>query len=151
MPRAKKPNEDFEITIIKLLLSVLNERTGKKTNPRAGKEGAFSRSGLGIHENLHVFWPLAQKGVQEFGRGGIVSDTTVPPVEHEGGKGHPFAYLPSSVFEKQGWEDVMRMVNQYDPTWKFVVVLLKPENRESAYRVGVPSQKNTDNQLPIPR
>jgi hypothetical protein len=30
-----------------------------------------------IKENLHVFWPVAQQGYEEHGRGAIVVDTTL--------------------------------------------------------------------------
>ena len=47
-----------------------------------------------IRENLHVFWPAAQQGQEEFGRGAIVVDTTSRPT----GEGHPFGYLPMLAF-----------------------------------------------------
>lgn len=90
-----------------------------------------------IQENLHVFWPAAQRGHQDFGRGALVVDTTSRPT----GAGHPFAYLPEGGIEKMDDQDALRMVRAYDPTWEFVTVLLKSQERVSTYRVGVPSQK----------
>ncbi len=99
-----------------------------------------------IHENWHIFFPAARAGFEQAGRGAIVTDTTVAPVEHEKGKGHPFGYLPLSLIEghkeESVWGDVVRMVRGYDPTWELVCVLLK-QSRESAYRVGAPSQRPT--------
>ena len=88
---------------------------------------------------MHIFCPAAAKGFEESGRGAIVSDTTTL-VKHEGGESNPFAYLPASEIEQQEWNDVIRMVKAYEPDWEFVCVLLK-QGRESAYRVGVPSEK----------
>ena len=86
-----------------------------------------------IRENLHVFWPAAQQGQEEFGRGAIVVDTTLRPT----GEGHPFGYLPQQKVEEVGDEDAQRMVREYDPGWEMVTVLLKPHDRVSVYRVGV--------------
>lgn len=90
-----------------------------------------------IQENLHVFWPAAQLGHEDFGRGALVVDTTSRPT----GAGHPFAYLPEAGVVKMNEPDALRMVRGYDPTWEFVTVLLKSQERVSTYRVGVPSQK----------
>ncbi len=94
-----------------------------------------------IQENLHVFLPAAQQGFQASGRGALVIDTTTL-VRHEKGKSHPFVYLAEkAIEEKESLVDALRMVRAYDPSWEFVTVLLKPQDRESTYRIGVPSQK----------
>lgn len=92
-----------------------------------------------IQENLHLFFPAAQQGFQEVGRGALVTDTTTL-VKHPGGESHPYFYMSLSGVEEQQWGDVMRMVKAYDPTWELVTVLLK-QGRESVYRIGVPSAK----------
>jgi len=89
-----------------------------------------------IKENLHVFWPAAQREYEEFGRGAIVVDTTQRPT----GEGHPFGYFPQGMVEQTGDEDAQRMVTEYDPAWEMVTVLLKTDNRVSVYRVGVISR-----------
>jgi len=86
-----------------------------------------------IRENLHVFWPVAQRAYDELGRGAIVVDTTSRPT----GEGHPFGYLPQEKVEETGDEDAEPMVREYDTTWEMVTVLLKPQDRVSVYRVGV--------------
>lgn len=86
-----------------------------------------------IGENLHVFWPAAQRGYEGFGRGAIAVDTTSRPT----GEGHPFGYLPQEKVEETGDEDAQRMVREYDATWEMVTVLLKTQDRVSVYRVGV--------------
>ncbi|RLC64269.1 MAG: hypothetical protein DRI48_07765 [Chloroflexi bacterium] len=91
-----------------------------------------------IWENLHVFWPTAQQGYKEFGRGAIVVDTTC----HPAGKGNPFIYLPQGYVEETDDIDAQRMVREYDPTWEFVTVLLKLQYRVSVYRVRIPSQRS---------
>ncbi len=92
-----------------------------------------------IGENVGVFWPAAQSGFKAAGRGAIVVEigTRIP---NGGGEGHPFLYMPAPTLAEQKWEDVMRLVNGYDPTWEFVTVLLK-DRRESAYRVGIPAAR----------
>ena len=89
-----------------------------------------------LRENLHVFWPLAQLGYQEVGRGAIVVDTT-DLVAHPGGVGHPMGYLDQETIAHQGDEDTQRFVGEYDPTGEFVSILLKPQDRQSTYRVRV--------------
>src|SRR5574340_1829954 len=81
-----------------------------------------------VGENMHLFWPAAQQGFQKAGRGAIVADTTTL-VEHEGGKTHPYLYLPWDVFEeyhKEGLfsQEDLRLVSEYQPEWEFVAVLL---------------------------
>lgn len=89
-----------------------------------------------LRENLHVFWPLAQLGFQEVGRGAIVVDTT-ELVAHPTGMGHPLGYLDKETIAQQGDEDTLRLVGEYEPTGEFVSVLLKPQDRQSSYRVRV--------------
>lgn len=105
----------------------------------AKRERASDLSWIG--ENLHIFWPAAQKGFQEAGRGAIVVDTTTRPT----GQGNPFLYLAEAGIEKLNDADALRMVRAYDPTWEFVAMLFKSRDRVSTYRVGIPSQnKVTD-------
>jgi hypothetical protein len=89
-----------------------------------------------LRENLHMFWPLAQLGYQEVGRGAIVVDTT-ETVTHAGGVGHPTGYLDQETIAQQGDEDTQRLVGEYEPTEEFVSVLLKPQDRQSTYRAQV--------------
>jgi hypothetical protein len=85
-----------------------------------------------IKENVHVFWPAAQRGYAEVGRGALVVDTTSQPVK---GAGHLFGYLPQEAIEQQDDENTQRMVREYDPSAEFVTVLLKTKDRMSSYRV----------------
>ncbi len=44
-------------------------------------------------------------------------------------------YLPRELAEQTGDEDVARMLKEYAPEREFIVLLLKPEERTSTYRV----------------
>ena len=112
------------------------------TERERGRFPAWAETGragdLGwIRENLHVFWPAAEMGYEELGRGAIVVDTTSRPT----GEGHPFGYLPQEKVEETADEDAQRMVREYDPAWELVTVLLKSHDRVSVYRIGVISRK----------
>ena len=89
-----------------------------------------------LGENLQVFWPVAQTGYEEVGRGAIVVDITSRPT----GEGHPFGYFAQETLEEIGDDDTQRMVIEYDPAWEMVTVLLKTHGRSSTYRVGVVSR-----------
>ena len=89
-----------------------------------------------IAENLDVFSAIAFVAFEDEGRGAIVIDVTSQPVP---GAGHPFGYFAQETIERQDDDDITRIVAEYDPTQEFVVVLLKPQNRTSTYRVGIVS------------
>ena len=86
-----------------------------------------------ITDNLGLFWPVAQHGYTEYGRGAIVVDITLRPT----GAGHPFDYVPQALVEQHGDEDCQRLVRQYDPCGEFVASLLKAQDRVSSYRLRV--------------
>ena len=85
-------------------------------------------------ENLDVFSTIASVVFENTGRGAIVVDTTSQAMH---GAGHPFAYFNQETIEGQDDEDIRRVVAEYDPTQEFVVVILKPDNHTSTYRVGI--------------
>lgn len=93
-----------------------------------------------IGENTHVLLPAAKLAFEESGRGAVIVDTNtvVKQGEHSG---NPMYYLPAQQIQQNAWLPAIKMVHEYDPSWEFVAVLLK-ENRESAYRVGVPSARH---------
>ena len=84
-----------------------------------------------IVANLHVFVPVAEAAFKELGRGAIVVDTTSRPTR----EGNPFGYFPQEQLLQYEDEDINRLVREYDPETEFVVVLLKPSDRTSSYRV----------------
>ncbi len=61
----------------------------------------------------------------------IIVDATSRPT----GEGHPFGYFPQSFIEQYEYDDIKRMVRDYDPDNELVVVMLKPEDHISTYRV----------------
>lgn len=95
-----------------------------------------------IRENMRVFWPAARETFERVGRGALIVDTNVVE-RQEGHAGNPIYYLPAQQIEENAWLAAIKMVREYEPSWEFVIVLLK-KNRESAYRIGIPSQKKDD-------
>ena len=91
-----------------------------------------------IGENLQGYWKAARSGYEADGRGALVADTTVKPT----GGGHPFGYVAQKQIRQFGGHDEIRMVAAYDPSWEMVIVILKPKDRISSYRVGIPGQQS---------
>jgi hypothetical protein len=87
-----------------------------------------------IGEKLDQFRATAMSAFVASGRGAIFVDTTFEPSP---GAGHPFAYLAQEQVDEIGHEDTKRMVTDYDPVQELVVVLLKPGDRISTYRIGL--------------
>jgi hypothetical protein len=58
-----------------------------------------------LAENLPVFWPVAQAGFDEFGRGAVTIDTTKQP---EPDKGNPMWYLSQELVNEHFSEDEQR-------------------------------------------
>ena len=92
-----------------------------------------------IMENLDVFWLFASHAFAETGRGAIVVDTAVQPIP---GAGHPVGYFSQQRIEDNALtatkdERIRRMVAEYHPTQEYVLVLLRPGDVASAFRVGI--------------
>lgn len=89
-----------------------------------------------VGDNLHVFRSVAESAYAEVGRGAIVVDTAVSTrsADRESG-GNPFSYFAQVVFESGDDEDIKRMVRAYNPARELVIVLIKPDQRVSMYRV----------------
>lgn len=85
-----------------------------------------------IIENFSVFRPVAADAYAAQGRGALVVDVTARPT----GVGHPFAYLSPAELERIRDADLQRMMREYNPEEEFVIVLLKPRDRMSMYRVN---------------
>jgi len=91
-----------------------------------------------IAENLPGFWSTARAAYEAEGRGALVVDMTVRPT----GGGFPFGYVAQEQIRQFGGQDEVRMVAVYDPSWEMVIVLIKPRDRISSYRVGIPGQQS---------
>ena len=87
-----------------------------------------------VQANRELFWAVASLAFDDVGRGAIVVDTTLQLIP---GQGHPLAYFSQERIEAQNDEDTGRMVAEYDPATELVLVLLKPNERSSTYRVCV--------------
>ena len=109
----------------------MSKGRGSKVPGWAWQERPFDHAR--IIENVHVLWPAAHKQYQVLGRGSIVVDTTVQPT----GAGHPYTYLTQQRIDEMRDRDAQRMVREYDPAAEMVVVLLKPKDRMSVYRLRV--------------
>ena len=94
-----------------------------------------------LGENLGLFHQVAVAALAELGRGAIVVDITETPVP---GAGHPFGYVSQEQIDLAGDEDTKRLVREYIPDQELVVMLLKPFNRTSSYRVrALPGQRDS--------
>ena len=91
-----------------------------------------------IRENLQIFWPMAQEGYKEVGRGTLAVDTTRTFV-HPEGIGHPLGYFPQEAVERLGDPDTQRLVREYQPDQELVTTLFKSAERVSSYRLLVVS------------
>ena len=86
-----------------------------------------------IDENLEIFILASAVSYQEIGRGAIVIDTVSRPVADAG---HAFGYVDQEEIELAGDENTKRLVREYEPAQQeLVVMLLKPFNRTSSYRL----------------
>ncbi len=94
-----------------------------------------------VRANRGIFYFLASLSFLESGRGAIVVDTTNELQD----TGHPSAYFTQEMIEQDLDEHTQRMVHEYDPEKEFVVVLLKPEEKTSTYRVRQQPKKPSGN------
>ena len=82
-----------------------------------------------INENLATLTLFARTNYQTVGRGVLVIDhsesgKTDPPVDYL-----PLLDLPADD------EDTRRMVREYDPSEELIVLLMKPDDLVSSYRL----------------
>ena len=98
-----------------------------------------------IQENLDVFEVAAKVAYEGAGRGAIVVDTTIQPLPDSG---HPFAYFSQEQVEEYDDKDITRMVKTYNPQHEFILVLLKPEDRTSTYRIRPQQQSGRQRGMP---
>lgn len=89
-----------------------------------------------VEENLHVLGPLAQSEHNDWGRGLVFVNTDKISVEPE----RSFGFLTQAELEEFESEDVLQLVEEYDPQTEMVVSLVKYEGQGSAYRVPLDSQ-----------
>ena len=91
-------------------------------------------------ENLDIFRSVAVEATARHGRGAVAVDLVRPPVDG----GNLCIYWPQNHIDAYAGEAVCGLVREYDPEAEVVVMLLKPGDRISAYRLRVREQ------LPLP-
>ena len=84
-----------------------------------------------IAANLPNFWSAAILAYQDLGRGAIVVETNFRVPQG----GHPIAYLTEDQIARYEDEGINRLVKGYTPEEELVVILLKEQQRTSAYRL----------------
>lgn len=82
----------------------------------------------------------------EYAKGALVVDIT----QHPTGAGHRFSYFTEGLFAERDDPDVKRMIRQFDPEKEIVVVLLKPQDKISTYRVQVQPRATHGQSVPKP-
>ena len=94
-----------------------------------------------IVANLDQFSVTAKRAFIEAGRCAIFVDTTIQLAPDAA---HPYGYVLQVQIEEAANDDTKRMVKEYDPLREFVVVLLKPGDRVSTYRISaIPPDDST--------
>jgi hypothetical protein len=84
-----------------------------------------------IATHLPNFWSAASIAFAALGRGAIVVETAY----HVPQGGHPAAYLTEEQIARYEDEDINRLITGYTPAEELVVILLKEQQRTSAYRL----------------
>ena len=74
---------------------------------------------------------MANLAFEDVGRCAIAVDTTIQPIP---GEGHPLASFLQERVEGHGDQDTQRIVTEYDPGMKLVLILLKSDTRTSTCR-----------------
>ena len=93
-----------------------------------------------IVKDLDVLWLFAARAFDETGPGAIVVDVGVQPIP---GAGHPVGYFTQEQIEEKDVR-IKHALREYQPTEEFVLVLLRPGNIISAFRVGLVSSDPRD-------
>ena len=86
-----------------------------------------------IDQNTPLFSAKALGYFALIGRGAIIVDAVSKPLS----EGPLFIYFSKEQMEHIADVDINEMVDGYDPTEEFVVLLLLPQNQTRAYRIDV--------------
>ena len=89
-----------------------------------------------LAENLDIFRSVAVEAATRHGRGALAVDLVRPPVDG----GNLCIYWPQNHIDAYAGEAVCGLVREYDPEAEVVVMLLKPGDRISAYRLRAGQQ-----------
>ena len=101
-------------------------------------------------EELDVFWFYASLAFENVGRGAVVVDTRA---RSEPGKGYQVGYFSQERIEANALttskhERIKRMVTEYQPTEEYVLVLFRPGDVVSSYRIGIVPSEPWDETAP---
>ena len=91
----------------------------------------------GLIKTLTLFSAKASGYFGLVGRGAIIVDAAAKRL----GEGTLFTYFSKEQMEHLADEEISEMVDGYDPTNEFVVLLLLPQEGKRAYRVGTPEEQ----------
>ncbi len=84
-----------------------------------------------IRDNGESLRTVADAQYQQHGRGALTVDVSMPPKP----EGYHFYYFTAEYLEHFDELPAKALVEQYDPEQEFVVLLVKADNRTSAYRM----------------
>jgi hypothetical protein len=94
---------------------------------------------LWLQVNLGEFWPVVEQGCREIGRGALVA--TIPDAALQS-ETMTALYMQAAKLPLSMWQDLAKMIAEYDPAVEFVAVIQKPEY-QNAYRVWASQQENS--------
>ena len=86
-----------------------------------------------LAENLDIFRSVVVEATARHGRGAVAVDLIRPPVNG----GNLCVYWPQKHIDACAGEAVRALVREYEPESEVVVMILKPGDRISAYRLRV--------------
>lgn len=84
-----------------------------------------------LAENLDIFRSVAVEATARHGRGAVAVDLVRPPVND----GNLCIYWPQEHIDAYAGEAVRALLREYEPESEVVVMILKPGDRISAYRL----------------
>lgn len=108
-----------------------------------------------IHQNIHLFAPLAREGFKKKGRGAIVANLRELVLRLHYEEGHPFNYQPAHgewlETAKEFMPESERLAlttwfHEYNPSTELLIVLYKYE-RVCPYRLALPSPEDLDDEI----
>jgi len=91
-----------------------------------------------IDHNSPLFSTKASGYFGLVGRGAIIVDAAAKRL----GEGALFTYFSKEKMEHLADEELNEMVDDYDPSNEFVVLLLLPKDQQRAYRVGISGEQD---------
>ena len=88
-----------------------------------------------IHEHASLLSSKACGWFKLVGRGAILVDAAAKPL----GDDNLFTFFNRDEFRRFNDEEINLVLETYDPTEEFVLVMLKPEEQLHPYRIQIPN------------